>query len=73
MAAQLAVRFVMEALAGGILDGAVHSLDLAVGPGMFGLSQAMIDIITGASHVEGMNPEWFLSFDCGFNIGAWSE
>jgi hypothetical protein len=34
---------------------------------MLGLSQAMIDIIAGAS--QGMSPEWFLSFDQGFDVG----
>jgi hypothetical protein len=33
---------------------------------MLGLSQAMIDIGTG--HVESMGPEWFLSFDHGFDM-----
>jgi len=69
MAAQLVVRFVVEALDGGILDGAAHPLDLAVGPGMLGLGQAMIDIVAGAGHVEGVSPEWFLSFDHGVDIG----
>jgi hypothetical protein len=27
----------------------------------------MIDIVAGAGHVEGMSPEWFLSFDHGFD------
>ena len=36
---------------------------------MLGLGQAMIDIVAGAGHVEGMSPEWFLSFDHGFDIG----
>jgi hypothetical protein len=29
----------------------------------------MIDIATGAGHVEGMSPKWFLSLDHGFDIG----
>ena len=36
---------VVIALDGGVLDGAVHSLDLAVGPGMLGLGQPMIDVV----------------------------
>jgi hypothetical protein len=42
---------------GRILDGAVHSLDLAVRPGMLGLGQPMIDIIEGAGVFEGMREE----------------
>jgi hypothetical protein len=34
-----------------------------------GLVRAMIDIIAGASYVEGMSPERFLSLDHGFDIG----
>ena len=62
VAAQLVVGVVVEALDCGLLDGAVHPLDLAVGPGMPGLSQAMIDIVAGAGHVEGMSPGWFRSW-----------
>ena len=60
VAAQLVVGGVVEALDCGLLDGAVHPLDLAVGPGMLGLSQAMIDIVAGAGHVEGVSPERLL-------------
>jgi hypothetical protein len=63
MTAQLIVGFVMEAFDGRVLDGAVHALDLPIGPGMFGLSQAVIDIVTGAGHFKSMGPEWFLSFN----------
>jgi hypothetical protein len=35
--------------------------------------QAMIDIVAGAGHVEGLSPEWFLSFDCAFQpiVRSW--
>ena len=36
--------FIVEALDGRILDGAVHPLDLAIGPGVLGLGQTMIDV-----------------------------
>jgi hypothetical protein len=52
----------MEAFDGRVLDGAVHALNLPMGPGMLGLSQAVIDIVAGAGHFEGIGPEWFLSF-----------
>lgn len=34
---QLNVAIMVEVLDGGVLDGAAHALDLAVGPRMFGL------------------------------------
>ena len=45
---------VVVALDRGFLDGAVHALDLAVGPRMVGLGQAMLDAVLGADLVEGM-------------------
>ena len=45
------------------LDGAVHPLDLPIGPGMLGLGEAMIDIVTGALYFEGMSPEWLASVE----------
>jgi hypothetical protein len=41
--------FVVEALDGRVLDGAVDSLDLPVRPGMVGLGKAMIDVVASAS------------------------
>ena len=37
VSSKLVMGFVVEALDGRILDGAVHPLDLAIGPGMLGL------------------------------------
>ena len=48
---------VVEALDGRVLDGAVHPLDLTVGPGMLRLGQAMLDVVLGAGELEGMSPE----------------
>ena len=42
MSAKLVVGFVLEALDGRALDGAVHALDLPVGPGIPRLGEAMI-------------------------------
>ena len=42
---ELCVAVVVVALNGGFLDGAVHALDLSVGPRMIGLSQAMVDAL----------------------------
>lgn len=44
-------------LYGGILDGSVHALDLAVGSGMVGLGQPMLDPVKEAVPVEGMATE----------------
>jgi hypothetical protein len=57
VALQLFVVFVVEFLDGGVLDRAVHSLDLTVGPRMPGLGQSMIDVIAGAGVFEGMSLE----------------
>jgi hypothetical protein len=45
MSSELIVSLVEVALNGGILDSAVHPLDLTVGPGVLGLCQPMIDVI----------------------------
>lgn len=50
--AQLIVAVVVEAFDGGFLDGAVHPLDLAVGPGMVWLGEPVFDVIRLADHVE---------------------
>ena len=56
MAAQLVVVFVMILLDGCVLDCAVHSLDLTVRPWMVWLSEAMLDPVCGADHVEQHRP-----------------
>jgi len=53
---RLVVGFVEVAFDGGVLDGAVHSFDLAVGPRVFGLCQPMIDVVLGAGVFEGVRP-----------------
>jgi hypothetical protein len=57
MSARLIVGFVEVAFDGRVLDGAVHPLDLTVGPGMLGLGQPMIDVVEGAGIFEGMREE----------------
>ena len=42
---------------GGLLDGAVHAFDLAIGPGMFDLGQPVINVVSGASTLECVTPE----------------
>ncbi len=49
---QLLVALVVEAFDGGLLDGAVHPLDLTVGPGVVRLGEAVLDVVGLADHVE---------------------
>ena len=49
---KLVVAVIVEALDGGILDRAVHALDLTIGPGMARLRQAGLDAEIGASCLE---------------------
>lgn len=55
--------FVVEALYGRFLESSVHAFDLAVGPGMFRLGQAVVDISFGAGELEGMGAEEFSAFE----------
>jgi len=57
MSSQLIVGLVEVTFDGCVLDGAVHPLDLTVGPRMLGLGQAMIDIVEGAGIFKGMREE----------------
>ncbi len=59
MAPKLIVVVVVEALDGRVLDGAVHSLDLTVGPGVLRLCGAMIDPCFCAGELEGVGAEEF--------------
>src|SRR5215475_9717430 len=69
MSSKLVMGFVVEALDGRILDGAVHPLDLAIGPGVLGLGQTMIDVVASARHLEGGSPEWLAALKHAFDIG----
>ena len=44
-----------------VLDGAVHPLELTVGPRMLGLRPAMIDIVEGRMRARGMAVAWIIS------------
>jgi hypothetical protein len=48
----LIVGFAVEALDGGVLDGAIHVFDLSVGPRVLGLGDAMIDVVGGTGIFE---------------------
>ena len=52
---ELVVADVMVAFDGGVLDGAVHSLDLAVGPRVVGLGEAVLDAVFTADLVEAVD------------------
>src|SRR5208282_6635817 len=53
---QLVVGLVEVAFDGRVLDGAVHSFDLPIGPRVLGLCQPMIDVVLGAGVFEGVRP-----------------
>ena len=52
----------------GVLDGAVHSFDLPIGPGMVGLCQPVIDVVLGAGVFEGVRPNGFSSLQRGLDV-----
>ena len=56
MGAHLIVSVVVEAVDGRLLNGAVHSFDLAIGPWMVWLGQSVLDAICLADHVEAHLP-----------------
>lgn len=49
---QLVVAVVVEALDGGVLDGAVHPLHLSVGPRMIDFGEPVLDAVLVANPVE---------------------
>jgi len=51
---QLVVSFIEVTFDGCVLDGAVHSLYLTIGPRVLGLCQAMIDVVLSAGVFEGV-------------------
>ena len=57
MRPQLGVRFVEVAFDRRVLDRAVHSLDLPIGPRMLRFRQPMVDIVAGACKLEGVRAE----------------
>src|SRR5271154_3267733 len=53
---QLVVGLVEVAFDSRVLDRAVHSFDLPIGPWMLGLCQPVIDVVLGAGVFEGVRP-----------------
>ena len=56
MGSEMIVACVMEPFDRRVLDGAVHPLDLAVGPWVVGLGQPVLDAVLLADHVEARRP-----------------
>ena len=52
---ELVMAIVVIAFDGGVLDGAVHSLDLSVGLGMVRLGEPVLDAVLAADLVEAVN------------------
>ena len=69
VSAKLVVGFVVEALEGRVPDGAVHPLDLTIGPRMLGLDQAMIDVVASTRYFKGKNLEWLAALKHAIDIG----
>ena len=67
---QLVVGLVEVAFDGRVLDGSVHSFDLAIGPRMLGFCQPMIDVVLGAGVFEGVRLNGFSSLRAALISGA---
>src|SRR4029077_12202720 len=65
---QLVVGLIEVAFDGRVLDGAVYSLDLPIGPWMLGLCQPMIDVVLSAGVFEGVRPNGFSSLQRGLDV-----
>ena len=65
---ELLMAFIMEPLDGGLLDRSVHPFDLAVGPWMSGLGQAMVNIVLGTRILERMSPNRLTVLDRSFDL-----
>lgn len=70
MLPEVFVGFVVEALDGGFLEGTVHAFDLAIGPGVLGLGQTMVNIGLGTGELEGMSAEEFSALERQLNLGG---
>src|SRR6266481_6530262 len=69
MASKLIVGFIVEAFDRRLLDGAVHALDLTVGPRVSGLGEAVVDVVLGAGEFEGMSAEHLATLDHSLDLG----
>lgn len=63
MLSEVFVGLVVEALDGSFFEGPAHAFDLAVGPGVLGLGESVIDLGLGAGELEGMGAEEFSALE----------
>ena len=70
MTSKLIVGLIVEAFDRRLLDGAVHALDLAIGPRMLGLGEAMVDVVLGAGEFEGMGAEDLVPLEHDLDLGG---
>ncbi len=76
---ELTVAPVVVGANGGLFDRAVHAFDLAVGPGMVGFGEAVVDVETCAGEFESVGSEEFTALESEFDVGgggagvAWSS
>ena len=59
---ELIVAVVMVALDGGFLDRPIHSLDLAVRPGMLDLGEPVLDIVFATDTIEDVETGIYMPF-----------
>mgnify|MGYP000849523051 CR=1 FL=1 len=59
MGSELIVAVVVKSFDGCVLDGAVHSLDLTIGPWMLDLGGSMLAVVLGTGEFKGMGSEAF--------------
>jgi hypothetical protein len=68
MGSQLVVGVIEVAFDSRVLDGAVHSFELPIGPWMLGLCQPVIDVVLGAGVFEGVRPNELSSLPGGLDV-----
>jgi hypothetical protein len=69
MLTQLVVTVIMVAMDRGLLDGAVHSFNLPIGPRMPRLGQSVINVTDSACIFKGMAPKSTAFLECLLDIG----
>src|SRR5271169_5547346 len=69
VASKLIVSLIVEAFDRRLLEGAVHALDLAVGPRVLGLGEAMVDVVLRTSEFESVSAEDLVPLEHGLDLG----
>lgn len=70
MLLQLGAVFIVVGSHSGFLESTVHAFNLAVGPGVIGFGQPMIDIMAGTGGFKGMSPEDFAALPAQPDVGS---